>query len=191
MNFDLYIFNLINPVKFSSFVSGLDEKIFNGVNQFTGKNVCLDSAAIFFAENFQYFVVLLLVFILATNYRKYLKMAVAAVVAAVFSRFIVTEIIRFIFPRIRPFVEKSVNILINYNSKEPSFPSGHAAFFFAMAMVVYFNSKKLGAAFFIFAFLISISRVFSGIHWPSDILAGALVGIFSGWLVYKISKRIS
>lgn len=167
----------------------LDFYIFHSINGFVGKNVCLDGLAIFFAENFQYFVVLLLVLFLAVNYRKYLKMIISAILAAIFSRFIIAEIIRFIFPRSRPFVDNNVNLLVSHNPSESSFPSGHASFFFALAAVVYFYNKKLGVAFFVFAFLISISRVFVGIHWPSDILAGAIVGIFSGWLIFKITKK--
>jgi len=136
----------------------MDLYFFHLVNQFAGKNVCLDSAAIFFAEYFQYFVVLLLILLLAVNFRKYLKMAVVAVIAAIFSRFIITEIIRFIFPRSRPFVENNVNLILQHSASESSFPSGHAAFYFAIAAVVYFYNKK--------------------------------VGIFSGWLVVKVSKRL-
>ncbi len=168
----------------------MDFLIFQQLNQFAGKYVCLDSLAIFFAENFQYFIVLLLISFLAVNYRKYLKMVITALFAAIFSRFVITEIIRFIFPRSRPFIDNNVNLLVSHNPGESSFPSGHASFFFALATVVYFYNKKLGAAFFVFAFLISISRVFAGIHWPSDILAGAIVGIFSGWVINKIFKKI-
>lgn len=167
----------------------MDFYLFNLINQFAGKNACLNSMAIFFAEYFQYFIVLLLIFLLAVNYRKYLRMAIAAFVAAVFSRFVVAEIIRFILPRSRPFVENKVNVILQHSASESSFPSGHASFFFALAVVAYFYNKKLGIFLFISAFLISISRVFGGIHWPSDILAGAIVGIFSGWLVVKLTKR--
>jgi undecaprenyl-diphosphatase len=96
-------------------------------------------------------------------------------------------------------VENHVNLLFNYNPLEPSFPSGHAAFYFAIATVVFLYLKKVyprpkfwrGASilFFIAGFLISISRVFSGIHWPSDILAGAAIGIFSGWLVMFFYRK--
>ena len=82
-----------------------------------------------------------------------------------------------------------INLLFSYNPAEPSFPSGHAAFYFAIATIVYFYNKKAGLGFFLASFLISISRVFVGIHWPADIMAGALVGIFSGWLIIKIAKK--
>ena len=117
-------------------------------------------------------------------------MVISAFAAAVFARFIIVEIIRYFLPKLRPFVENNVNLLISQDPKEPSFPSGHASFFFAIAAVVYFYNKKAGTLFFVSAFLISISRVLIGVHWPSDILAGAIVGIFSGWLIFKLAKKL-
>lgn len=164
--------------------------LFQKLNQFAGISSHLDKVAIFFAEYLQYFVVFCLLLFLVKNFRRNLRMVIFASAAAIFSRFIITEIIRYFFPRIRPFVENSVNLLIGHSATESSFPSGHAAFFFALSMVVYFYNKKAGIFFFIASFFISISRIIVGIHWPSDILAGVLVGIFSGWLVNKISNKI-
>ncbi len=166
-----------------------DFYLFQKLNQFAGISPYLDKVAIFFAEYLQYFVVFCLLLFLVKNLRRNLEMVIFAFAAAIFSRFIITEIIRYLFPRIRPFVENSVNLLIGYNTTESSFPSGHAAFFFALSMVVYFYNKKTGILFFIASFLISIFRVFVGIHWPFDIFAGAIVGIFSGWIILKISKK--
>jgi undecaprenyl-diphosphatase len=87
------------------------------------------------------------------------------------------------------------------HSVSSSFPSGHAAFFFALSTVLLLYNKKFyprpkfwwgaGLFFFLASFLISIARVFVGIHWPSDILAGAAIGIFSGWLIILFSRKFS
>ena len=110
-----------------------------------------------------------------------------ALVSAAFARVVIVALIRWIWPRPRPFIENNVNLLLTHNSS--AFPSGHAAFFFALSTVIYFYNKKFGILFFLASFLICISRVFVGIHWPLDILAGAVVGIFSGWLIHKIAKK--
>ncbi len=73
--------------------------------------------------------------------------------------------------------------LISQSSKEASFPSGHATFYFALATIVYFYNKKVGIWFFIVSFFIAVARVFVGVHWPSDILAGALLGILMGYIL--------
>lgn len=72
----------------------------------------------------------------------------------------------------------------------PSFPSGHAAFYFALAFAVYLYHKKAGAFFLTGAALISISRVAGGIHYPSDILAGAILGYFTAIFVRFIFQKL-
>lgn len=166
-----------------------DSYFFQLINQFAGRFLWLDNLAIFFAKYFEFFLIFILVLFLAKDYKKYWKMIVQAAASAILARLVIVEFIRRFWPRTRPFVENNVNLLFNYNPETASFPSGHAAFYFAIATVVYFYNKKAGILFFISAFLISLARIFVGIHWPSDILAGTLVGIFSGWLVILFSRK--
>jgi undecaprenyl-diphosphatase len=168
----------------------MDLYLFNLINQYAGKWDFLDKLAIFFANQFQNVLFVALVLLLLINFKKYFPMMVSAAGAILLSRIVITEAIRFLFFRPRPFLVEKVNLILPYNPAEASFPSGHAAFFFALAMAIYLQNKKLGLFFFVSAFLVTIPRVFGGIHWPSDILAGALIGIFSGWLVHKILKKI-
>lgn len=168
----------------------LDFYIFHLLNQFAGRYALLDKLAIFFADYLQYIIAIILLAFILKNFKKNLEMLVSVISAVFLSRIVIVETLRHFFSRLRPFVEYQVNLLLkNQPAGEPSFPSGHASFFFALATAVYFYNKKLGIFLFISAFLISISRVFGGIHWPSDIIAGALIGIFSGWLVNKLFKR--
>jgi undecaprenyl-diphosphatase len=57
-------------------------------------------------------------------------------------------------------------------------------------MAVYFYNKKISIWFFVAAFLIGLARVFTGVHYPLDILGGAVIGIFVGWLTLVIYKKI-
>ena len=98
------------------------------------------------------------------------------------------EIIRKFFPRPRPFLAHQVVQLIAKDS-EKSFPSGHAAAFFAIAMAVYFYDKKAGYALFIAAVLISLARVVAGIHYPTDIIGGAVLGVIVAWAVNQFLKN--
>ena len=104
----------------------------------------------------------------------------------------ITELIRFIWHRPRPFVAHQVNQLIEH-SASGSFPSGHIAFLFALAMTVYFFNIKIGWIFLCLSFLVGLARVFVGIHYPLDILGGIIVGItsviFIRFLIIKKKKK--
>lgn len=115
-------------------------------------------------------------------------MVLWSVVSGVLSRFIVTNIIRLFWQRERPFDVMDVNLLLKLKS-EASFPSGHAAFYFAISTIVYFFNKKLGYLFFAVSILMGLARIFVGYHWPLDIFFGLVIGVFSGWLINKISKK--
>lgn len=186
---DFFLFSQITPLKDCFvFLASLDRNIFNWVNNLAGKYLSLDTLAIFFAQYFEYILIFFLFLFLIKNFKKYWPMVVQSFSAAFFSRLVIVNIIRWLWPRPRPFIENDVILLLD-TTKSASFPSGHAAFYFAIAAIVYFYNKKAGILFFLASFLISISRVFTGIHWPSDIIAGAFVGIFSGWLINYLFRE--
>jgi len=169
MNIDLYLFNLVNGL--------------------AGRWAWLDYFSIFCAEYLGYILLFVLALFLAVNFKKYWKMVFEALVAAFVTRFIIAEAVRFIWFRARPFVAENFIPLINQSPKEASFPSGHATLFFAISTIVYFYNKKVGIFFFIASFFIIIARVFVGVHWPSDILAGAILGILMGWLLNMLFRK--
>ena len=158
--------------------------IFQLINGLAGKYPLLDALGIFFAEYLGYLLALLTVIILWKNK----GLIVQAFLAGIVARFGFAEVIRLLWPNPRPFIENNVNLLLSHTDTA-SLPSGHAAFFFGLSTVVCLYNKKAGALFMAGSFLVSISRVFGGIHWPADILAGILVGLLSGWLVLKIFKK--
>ncbi len=162
----------------------LDILIFQQINGLADRWVCLNALGIFFAEYLIYILggVALLLF------RKNLQRALWAILAVVLAKFGIAELIRLFWSRPRPFVENNVNLLIGKTS-ESSFPSGHASACFALSFIVYHYNKKAGLVFFFVSFLVSIARVFVGVHWPLDILGGAAVGVLAGWIIVKISQR--
>ena len=107
---------------------------------------------------------------------------------AILSRVVITETIRLLWDRARPFAELGFRPLVEH-SASASFPSGHATFFFALSGVVFAYNKKMGTLFFLLSAVIVVSRVMAGIHWPSDILGGAAIGIGSAYLVMRLLNR--
>lgn len=98
------------------------------------------------------------------------------------------EIIRFFYERQRPFLVLGFQPLADH-IQSGSFPSGHAAFFFALALTVFYFNKLWGWRFLAMAMVISLARIFVGVHWPSDILAGAIIGLGSAFLIKQILPR--
>ncbi len=167
----------------------LDQNIFWQINQLAGKSSIIDSIAIFLASRLEFVLIFMLGLMVAYNFKKYFWITIKAFAAAGLARLVIVNIIRHVLPRLRPFMVERVNLLIP-PPDELSFPSGHAAFYFALSTVVYFYNKKAGIFFYISSLFIVIARIFVGIHWPSDILAGIIVGIFSGWLILRLSRKI-
>lgn len=87
--------------------------------------------------------------------------------------------------RPRPFMVEAFNLLI----KPPmgySFPSGHTGSSFAAAFTIYYYNKKQGLLALILAALIGFSRMYLSVHYPTDVLAGLVLGGLSSLVATKI-----
>jgi len=163
----------------------MDLFLFQKINGLTYSSKILDWIGIFFADYTLYIVGI--VFLILLLWKKNRLMVISAAASVVLSRLIITEIIKNLLHRARPYeVLETAEKLIKENQDFQSFPSGHAAIFFAIAMAIYFFNKKLGIAFFVGAVLVGLARIFVGVHWPSDVLAGAIIGIISGIIIIKL-----
>ena len=91
--------------------------------------------------------------------------------------------------RARPFQvlsSDSINLLF-YKPTDSSFPSNMAAVVFALAVPVFIKNKTYGTFLLVLAILCSFGRVYIGVHYPFDVLAGAGLGLFSGVVATGIS----
>ena len=84
--------------------------------------------------------------------------------------------------------------LLLASPKDFSFPSGHTCASFASAFAIYkckeVFPKKWRTAAMVLATLIALSRLYVGVHYPTDVLGGLIVGLFSGWAGWKIEDLI-
>lgn len=94
--------------------------------------------------------------------------------------------------RLRPFQILQDAILIPPSPGSHSFPSGQAAAAFAAAMICFLVLPESRLKYFIlgFAFLVGLDRIYMGHHYPSDVFAGALIGILISFFVYKFYLKV-
>ena len=90
--------------------------------------------------------------------------------------------------RTRPYVLLDYDILIPPVG-DASFPSGHTAASFAAATAIYAINRKWGIAAYIFAAVMGFSRLYLGVHFPADVLGGAICGTLSAWAVLRLMKK--
>lgn len=168
----------------------LDTQIFYLLNNLAGQSRTFDAVVVFLASYLPYLlIVLFLALVFFWHYPKWEKWELLLVVgiSSVIARFGVTELIRFFYHRPRPFLVLPVHQLLTDSAW--SFPSGHATFFFALSTAVYLYNKKWGIGFFIATIFITVSRVIAGIHYPSDIVGGACIGIVVAYATFYFARR--
>ena len=115
--------------------------------------------------------------------KKTRKAGIMSAVALLGSLIINNNIVKNIVQRPRPFVTFTDLQIIIPTPSEFSFPSGHTSSSFAAAAVFYRHlPKKLGLPAVILAGLIGFSRLYVGVHYPTDVIAGVLMGILLSYL---------
>ncbi|OHA50679.1 MAG: hypothetical protein A3A97_02025 [Candidatus Terrybacteria bacterium RIFCSPLOWO2_01_FULL_40_23] len=133
-------------------------------------------------------------FLIRKRSRQVIFIGLVGLASAFVSRFIIVTIVRFFVERSRPFAELDLTPVFSHDPSN-SFPSGHAAFFFALIPVMLVFSKKAGLIFSVIAIAMALSRVIAGVHWFSDVLVGGLIGLFIGHIlmilyIYRYSSKI-
>lgn len=148
----------------------------------------MDWLGIFLTDYLGYILILATIFLFFKQKKWSEKIYFFSVISLtiILSRGIIAEAIKFFDGRPRPFSVLNFQPLIEASGINTSMPSGHAAFYFALAFVILFFNKKTGFYFTIAAILMGFARIFTGVHWPTDILAGAAIAALSALLVKKL-----
>lgn len=163
----------------------LDQQLFLFVNSFVGKSVIFDNLARLLVN--EYFIPTLLSLIMfglwfywgnVNDKNLNQKSVVLAVLAIGLGSLIVVSVLNSFFERPRPFDVLDTNLLF-YKPTDPSFPSNSAVVAFALAASIFVADRKLGFLALLTAAFYGFLRVFVGVHFPSDVLVGAIVGVLS------------
>ena len=155
---------------------------------FAGKYPALDIAAVFFAEYVAYIFALIFIIalLLQPNARRRLHVIFVSGLSVILASGIIRTALNYFFYRPRPFVAYNITPLISHEATA-SFPSGHATFFFALATIIFlYMSRRWGVWAYIVAALMGLARVYAGVHYPLDIVGGAVIGVLSPFLIRMI-----
>ena len=161
-------------------------ELFNFINGFVGRVPFLDNSMIFSAKYLIILIPLFLIYLFIKNKKKSLF-----VFSALLISFILSRLIGIFFYTPRPFAIGIGTQLVQHVA-DASFPSDHATTFFAFSFALLFlKYQKAGIIFLIFGALVGFARVFTGVHFPLDILGGFIVGLIGTGLFYVFLRKYS
>lgn len=167
-------------------ITEIDKSITLFLNSFTGNFFFLDFLFFLFAAVFPIIVAFSLLFLLLRSWKKNKLFVEEALIAGFSAKYLLVNSLRYFFPRERPFeVLDEINLILPLKDSA-SLPSGHAAFLFAVSVVVFYHHKRVGIALLSFSLISVLSRVFAGMHFFLDIVSGLLVGVIAGVIVSEI-----
>ena len=165
----------------------MNDTIFFFFYNFAHYSSFLDALIVFFAVYFP-FVVGFLALIFLLFYKKW-KGIVLGFISS-FLAYFLSVVLKFFFHTIRPYLALP-NVHALFNESGYAFPSGHASFFMALAVSLFFYNKKVGLPvqagyiFMLFTLLIGLARIIAGVHFPVDILGGFALGALVAYFIRR------
>lgn len=168
-----------------------NESGYQFISSFSNKVIFWDDLAVFLAQYLVYFVLVGLVpfFISLPNSKERWLLFFKIALAVVISRGILTETFHYFWTSLRPqeFYGLSEPLVVE---KGNSFPSGHMMTIWPVVLIFWSYSKGWGLAYAFLGAAIGLARIYTGAHWPLDILGGILFGALIGWLVDGYINKI-
>ncbi|MEH7462336.1 undecaprenyl-diphosphatase [Bacillus thuringiensis] len=164
--------------------------VFRAINDLGKQYSFLNSAMVFLAEYMVYILGLIIIAYWFAGSRKGRMRVIQAMIAFVIAGVIGKIAGEFHF-NYQPFaVLPDVNKLVDH-AVDNSFPSDHTILFFSICFSFWLVRKKTGWLWLILAFCVAVSRIWVGVHYPFDVVIGALIGcisaLFSYWFVPRFS----
>lgn len=172
-----------------NFIKNIDLELFKLINikwHFSP----LDNFLIYITNaEYGYVAVGLAILLLLLGKRYHVLSALLILATAELDWFLIT-FLKSHFNRMRPFLTDipGVNFLVN-TASGASFPSGHAMLAFSLATVLALRYPRLRFLAFLSALLVGYSRIYVGVHYPFDVLTGAVLGFLVSWILVKITKE--
>jgi undecaprenyl-diphosphatase len=155
-------------------------------------NAWWDTAMLFFTRKESWLpLYLVLIYLIIRNFKGkswlILVFFILGVVVADQACNIIKELVHRYRPGYDPAIRDMTHIVLRKGG-EYGFPSSHAAntFFVVIFTWFLFRNRLLTTAFLLWALLVSYTRIYTGAHFPVDVFIGWIIGLFSGWLFYRL-----
>lgn len=163
-----------------SYLESLDFSMFLNVNHdFT--NPVFDNFFPLLRDLTYFFWIFLIIYFWIKEEKKLaIILAVGIIAGAVF-----TYPLKFLIDRDRPYEQIEATRLLTPFENDPSFPSGHTEMSFLAATIVSQFHPRYSKYLYGFSFLVALSRIYVGVHFPIDVISGAIIGIIIGKLILK------
>lgn len=119
------------------------------------------------------------------------KAGVAGLLALAIGFLCTNVVLKHLIGRPRPWLDVAGLMPLIQEGDPNSFPSGHTCASFAAASAWWrlLPKKWMGLTAGVMAVCMGLTRLYVGVHYPSDVLVGALVGLFSGWVAWKLCSK--
>jgi undecaprenyl-diphosphatase len=178
-------------------VTAIDENIFQWINGLAGKSAALDRIMIWLAND--YFIPVTISLILLAIWfigktrdeREGLQRSLITAFISIGSACGFVMAANHIYHHPHPFetMPELLNTTVKdiyYKIHDPSFPSNTSAVTFAAAASLWQNNRKIGLLMLIPAILMPFAKVYAGVYWPSDVVAGAILGVLTAYFIKLI-----
>jgi undecaprenyl-diphosphatase len=157
-----------------------DAAVFHWINGFAGHSRMLDAIMIAIANYSP-------IIACWAHWRADWQRAAALAGVAALVGLGVGQLVGMLLPRARPYLVTSATVLVMH-APDTSFPSDHAILAFALTTVLATVSRTLGAWLFAFSLVLLVARVYIGVHYPTDVIGGALLGAASAWAIVRLAQ---
>ncbi|WP_226665479.1 phosphatase PAP2 family protein [Metabacillus litoralis] len=163
----------------------MDKKIFSFINRLAGKNMLIDRMMVYASNDLRYVYPFAMIILWIQNPKK---------TKAVFESFFSVLInvgLSLLFKKVkyvpRPFISRKANVLLT-SKNDSSFISKHTILAYSVSTSIYLYNKVLGIFMYRLSALVGFSRVWTGVHYPYDILRSACIGSLVSVIVNRLLK---